>query len=249
MIREFGLIGFPLSHSFSKRYFAEKFAKEAILQTTYENYPLSEIGMLPDLLQMNADLVGLNVTIPYKTGVINYLDELADDAREINAVNTIKRYPDGTLKGFNSDIYGFGETLHRFVDDLGGIRVLILGTGGSSKAVEYVCRKRGYGIQFVSRRRSDHAMSYDQLSQEIVHEHQLIVNTTPLGMHPNVEDFPTIPYEFLRPDHRLLDLIYNPAETTFLRKGAEQGCQVKNGLEMLILQAEKSWEIWNNPDC
>lgn len=249
MIREFGLIGFPLSHSFSKRYFAEKFSKEDILETTYENYPISEIGKLPSLLKRNPDLVGLNVTIPYKTDVIRFLDELADDAGQIRAVNTIKRYPDGTLKGFNSDIYGFGETLRRFVDDLGAICVLILGTGGSSKAVEYVCRQRDYEIQFVSRRASDHAISYDQLTREVMHKYQLIVNTTPLGMHPNIESFPAIPYEFLRSDHRLLDLIYNPAETAFLSHGRAKGCQVKNGLEMLILQAEKSWEIWNNPDC
>ena len=249
MARNFGLIGYPLSHSFSKKYFADKFKKESIGDASYENYPIDHVDLLPSLFAQNPNLIGLNVTIPYKQLVLEYLDELADDAKEIGAVNTIKRYPDGKLKGFNSDLYGFEETLRRFIGTQSDLGVLILGTGGSSKAVKFVCDKLGFKVRLVSRTESALALSYDQLNRTIMMGHLLIVNTTPLGMHPNVNAYPPIPYDLIQPQHYLLDLIYNPAETMFLRKGRARGCQVKNGLEMLILQAEKSWSIWNNPDC
>ena len=249
MPREFGLIGYPLSHSFSKKYFAEKFAKEGIENAVYDNYAIDHIGILPSLFDMNPTLIGLNVTIPYKESVMDYLDELADDAREIGAVNTIKRYPNGKLKGFNSDIYGFGETLNRFIDRHEDPGVLILGTGGASKAVNYVCKSLGFQVKLVSRTGSDQVLSYEQLDAKTMQKHLLIVNTTPLGMHPKVDEYPSIPFDLLSPKHQLLDLIYNPAQTTFLTMGLERGCRVKNGLEMLILQAEKSWRIWNDPDC
>lgn len=247
--REFGLIGFPLSHSFSKRYFAEKFAKEGIKSTSYENYPLEKLEMLPALFDMSPNLIGLNVTIPYKEAVLGFLDELAEDAAEIRAVNTIKRYPDGHLKGFNSDIYGFGETLRRFIPDTFNSGALILGTGGASKAVRYVCVRRGLTTQSVSRSSGKGQVAYEDLDQTIMSEFRLIINTTPLGMHPKTEDSPAIPYRFLTEDHYLIDLIYNPAETRFLSEGLKYGSKIKNGMEMLILQAEKSWEIWNNPLC
>jgi len=247
--REFGLIGYPLSHSFSKKYFADKFEKEDIEDAIYENYPLRQVDMLLALLDMNPDLVGLNVTIPYKEVVLQFMDDLAEDAAEIQAVNTIKRYPDGHLKGFNSDIYGFDETLTRFIPNTYAARALILGTGGASKAVKYVCCKRGIQTMSVSRKEKENSISYASLDQSILNEYRLIINTTPLGMHPSIEGKPDLPYKFLTDAHYLIDLIYNPLETQFLSEGKRQGCKTKNGMEMLILQAEKSWEIWNNPQC
>ncbi|MCB0688512.1 MAG: shikimate dehydrogenase [Saprospiraceae bacterium] len=247
--REFGLIGYPLSHSFSRSYFAEKFAKEGIDDASYENHPIERIEMFPDLLQKIPGLRGLNVTIPYKEAVIPYLDALAEDAAEIGAVNTVKRYSNGELKGFNSDIYGFAETLRRFIPDSYKGGALILGTGGASKAVKYVCSKRALSILSVSRKRGEGRILYEDLHEDLLTDYQLIINTTPLGMHPKTDDFPGIPYQALTPNHYLLDLIYNPSETEFLKRGARQGSLTKNGMEMLILQAEKSWEIWNNPHC
>ncbi|NND31167.1 MAG: shikimate dehydrogenase [Saprospiraceae bacterium] len=249
MARKFGLIGYPLSHSFSKKYFTDKFEKESIHETSYENFPIEDIGQMLSLFENHPALIGLNVTIPYKELVLEHLDELARDAKEIGAVNTIKRCDGGKLKGYNSDIYGFGETLHRFVKSHHPSGVLILGTGGASKAVRYVCEKMGFHVRFVSRKESSSTLSYAQLNREVIHQHLLIINTTPLGMYPDINEFPPIPYHHLLPQHYLLDLIYNPAETAFLQRGAAMGCQVKNGLEMLILQAEKSWSIWNDPDC
>lgn len=247
--REFGLIGFPLSHSFSKRYFAEKFSKEGIESVSYENYPMEDLEELPALFKMRPNLIGLNVTIPHKEAVLGFLDELAEDAAEIKAVNTIKRYPDGDLKGFNTDIYGFGETLRRFIPDSFADGALILGTGGASKAVRYVCIHRGLDTQSVSRSSGKGQLTYEDLDQNLLSKYRLIINTTPLGMHPKIEYCPDIPYQFLTEDHYLIDLIYNPAETRFLAEGLRHGSKIKNGMEMLILQAEKSWEIWNNPLC
>jgi shikimate dehydrogenase len=249
MKRVFGLIGFPLSHSFSKKYFAEKFANEGIRDTSYENYPIEQIDQLPSLFENDKALIGLNVTIPYKESVLPYLDTLASDAGEIGAVNTIKRYDDGSLKGFNSDIYGFGETLKRFLPDYFSSGALVLGTGGASKAVHYVCAKMGLPVQAVSRRKGDGLISYSDINAKMMSEFRLIINTTPLGMHPDITQSPDLPYELLTPGHYLLDLIYNPEMTRFLSEGKQRGSMIKNGMEMLILQAEKSWEIWNNPRC
>ncbi len=249
MNNHYGLIGYPLSHSFSKQYFTKKFEREGIGDSLYENYPIEQIGMLPALLENNLSLRGLNVTIPYKETVIAYLDDLAEDAAEIQAVNTIKRYSDGKSRGFNTDIYGFSETLDRFIPPTFNSGVLILGTGGASKAVRYVCRQRKLDFQYVSRRESDDSISYALLDSEWMQRCHLIVNTTPLGMHPETQRCPDIPYGLLTPQHYLLDLIYNPATTRFLQEGSYRGCRTKNGMEMLILQAEKSWDIWNNPHC
>ena len=249
MKRVFGLIGFPLAHSFSKKYFTEKFAQESIDDAAYENYPIGHIDLLPELFRNDKALIGLNVTIPYKEAVIPYLDALATDAAEIGAVNTIKRCNDGSLKGFNSDIYGFAETLRRFLPDSFTSGALILGTGGASKAVHHVCNKMGIKVQSVSRSNGDEAIAYRDINAEVIREFLLIVNTTPLGMHPDINQLPELPYEHLTPRHYLIDLIYNPAMTRFLKEGEQRGCMIKNGLEMLILQAEKSWEIWNKPHC
>lgn len=249
VVRAFGLIGFPLSHSFSKGYFADKFKKEHIDDASYENYPIERIELLPGIFGDHPDLIGLNVTIPYKEAVLPYLDELAEDAAEIKAVNTIKRCRDGRLKGFNSDLYGFAETLKRFLPPNFNSGALILGTGGAAKAVQYVCRQRGLSMLSVSRRQTENTISYQEVDGPLLNQYQLVINTTPLGMHPKLDECPAIPYHRLTEDHYLLDLIYNPAETLFLQKGRMQGSKTKNGLEMLILQAEKSWEIWNHPHC
>ena len=245
--KAFGLIGYPLSHSFSKKYFAEKFEKEDIDWASYDNFPIDSISALPDLISKTSHLRGLNVTIPYKEQVIPYMDYLAPDAGEIGAVNTIVITAEG-LAGHNSDIYGFDKSLDQLLDDDFGGGALILGTGGASKAVAYVLKQREIPFKSVSRRPARDRITYEDLDKEVIAHFRLIINTTPLGMHPNLEDCPDIPYQLLGHRHYLYDLIYNPAETKFLTLGKERGAKIKNGLEMLILQAERSWEIWNMTD-
>ncbi len=245
--KAFGLIGYPLSHSFSKKYFADKFEKEQIKWATYDNFPLASVEELPDLIQKTHHLRGLNVTIPYKEQVIPYLDFLSHDAREIGAVNTIVISAAG-LSGYNSDIYGFDKSLDQLLDQKFDGGALILGTGGASKAVAYVLNQREIPFKSVSRHPAKDRITYQDIDKETLEYYRLIINTTPLGMHPNLEDCPDIPYRLLGTEHYLYDLIYNPAETKFLTLGKEQGAKIKNGLEMLILQAERSWEIWNMTD-
>ena len=243
-MKRYGLIGYPLTHSFSKKYFEDKFRNENISDCIYENFPLTNIDQFPSLIQSNAGLIGLNVTIPYKELVIPYLDELHEAAKEIGAVNTIK-VSKGRLHGYNTDAFGFMQSLMKELKPH-HTRALILGTGGSSKAVAYGLKKMGIEYQFVSRQpESNREISYGYLDKEVIREHTLIVNTTPTGMFPNVEVCPSIPYEYLTSYHLLFDLIYNPSETMFLKKGQAQFAKIKNGLEMLQLQAERSWEIWN----
>lgn len=241
-MRTFGLIGFPLTHSFSVRYFAEKFAREGITDCVYKNFPIESIEELSTLLKEER-LSGLNITIPYKEPVIEYLDEIDPTAEIIGAVNCI-RFTDGKLKGYNTDVFGFRESMKNF---LGTDRpkALILGSGGSSKAVAYALDELGIPHQFVSRRKKAEWLSYHELSDDIISENKLIINTTPIGMFPLTEADPAIPYDAISQDHYLYDLIYNPEETAFLHHGAMQGAHIKNGLEMLHLQAEKNWEIWN----
>ncbi len=246
---KYGLIGYPLSHSFSKGYFAQKFESEGVENVVYDNYPLEEIGLLPDLLRSDPALIGLNVTIPYKQKVMQFVDWLADDAGQIQAVNTLKRSPNGILKGYNTDIFGFRETLKRFIPPSFSSGALILGTGGASKAVKYVCEELGLNVQYVSRRKSEDAITYESLDRARLNDHKLIVNCTPLGMYPKVESYPDLKYKEFGTDFYLLDLVYNPAETEFLRRGRDVGCHFKNGMEMLVLQAERSWAIWNDPLC
>lgn len=242
-MRKFGLIGYPLGHSFSRGYFTEKFSREGIENAVYENYPLERIEDFPTLINKQTDLVGLNVTIPYKTAVMPYLDELDDGARAIGAVNTIVVRSE--LKGYNTDVYGFSESLRPLIKGRDGLRALVLGTGGASKAVCYALDEWDILWQYVSRTPSDECLSYRDLEADHIRENLLIINTTPLGMHPNTDAKPALPYEAVTSEHILYDLVYNPEITAFMQEGMKRGATVKNGLEMLHLQAEKAWDIWN----
>ncbi|MFW9597475.1 MAG: shikimate dehydrogenase family protein [Paludibacter sp.] len=244
-MRQFGLIGYPLGHSFSKRFFTDKFQSEGI-EAAYETYPLENIELFPSLIQ-DIELSGLNVTIPYKEQVIPFLDEMDDAAAEIGAVNVIKfiRSNDRlTLKGYNSDAAGFEQSLTPYLQPH-HTKALILGTGGASKAIRYVLNKLGIQTQYVSRTASESKISYNQLNNELMDEYKLIVNASPLGTFPNVDTCPDIPYEFLTEKHLLFDVVYNPAETLFMKKGKEKGATVINGEPMLIGQALVAWSIWN----
>ncbi len=245
--RLFGLIGNPLSHSFSKKYFNEKFTAEGLSDCFYELFPLETIEAFPALIRRFPNLKGLNVTIPFKASILDFLDGIYEIAREIGAVNTIKLV-DGKCFGYNTDAYGFGRSLRGFLDENPAIKVskaLVLGTGGASRSVCFVLKKMGISYAMVSRTKSNKALNYNDLDETILYNTQLIVNTTPLGMAPDADNFPKLDYNLLRADHFLYDLVYNPEKTVFLAKGEKQGCLIKNGLEMLQLQADKAWEIWN----
>lgn len=245
-MKKLGLIGYPLSHSFSETWFGEKFLKEGIRDYEYRNYPIREIGEFKKLVREEPGLVGLNVTIPYKRDVISCLGELDQTAEKAGAVNTIlisRQEGSISMKGYNTDVYGFRTSLAPFLDPLPR-GALILGTGGASRAVEYVLRELGIPCSFVSRTPSSGQMHYRDLCQPVMKSHTLIVNTTPLGTWPEVKGFPSIPYDLLGEGHILYDLVYNPPETGFLRLGREKGATTINGLKMLELQAEASWNIW-----
>ncbi len=247
-MKRYGLIGYPLTHSFSVRYFSEKFEREGITDCSYDNFPLEKIELLPRLIAEDERLVGLNVTIPYKEKVIPYLDQVDEEINIIGAVNTIKiiRLKGNIrLKGYNTDVFGFGVSLKPFLKEHYR-SALILGTGGASKAAAYVLNRLGFEIKVVSRNpRSSNQISYTQVTPEIITAARVIVNTSPVGMYPGVDVCPDLPYEYLTPDHVLFDMIYNPPETMFLTRGRKMGAKVINGLQMLHLQAEKSWKIWN----
>lgn len=245
----FGLIGYPLTHSFSKKYFGEKFAKESIGGCTYDLFPIEKIQEVKKLLKTR-DLVGLNVTIPYKVEVIPFIDELDElTSARIGAVNTIRIYPDGSTKGYNTDYYGFKNSLEEWIDHRGetcqNLKALVLGNGGAAKAVMTALEDLETPFQLVSRQESEQSLRYEDLTEEIFDSHRLIINTTPLGMSPKLDSAPPIPYHLLTSQHFLYDLVYNPEETLFLKNGTEQGAATLNGLKMLYLQAEKSWSIWN----
>jgi shikimate dehydrogenase len=244
-MRRYGLIGYPLTHSFSQRFFTEKFERERISNCVYSNFSLPEIGGLSSVLK-DPELRGLNVTIPYKQQVIPFLQELSPVVETIGACNCI-RIERGRLSGHNTDVVGFERSLVRRLAPYHR-RALVLGTGGAAKAVEYVLRRLGIGYRLVSRKpRPDTAdIGFDQIDAPMLAEALLIINTTPAGMHPRVDECPPLPYAALTGRHYLFDLIYNPARTLFLQKGAERGAVVENGLEMLNLQAEESWKIWNS---
>ncbi len=248
-MHEFGLIGYPLSHSFSKRYFNEKFRRESLEGYYYELFPLREIGEFPVLISAHPHLRGLNVTIPYKQQVIPYLDELAGSASEVGAVNTIK-ISGGKLTGYNTDVAGFELSLLGFLEDNGataaGLNALVLGTGGAAKAVAYTLKKMDIPFRLVSRRKEAGRLTYPELNETLVQKHRLIINTTPLGMSPEAGTYPDIPFQYLGRQHLLYDLVYNPETTEFMARGRQQGAAVCNGLKMLHLQAEKAWEIWNS---
>lgn len=241
----YGLIGYPLSHSFSKKFFTEKFEREGILDSRYELFPLENIADLPALLGQYPGLSGINVTIPYKESVIPFIDDLDETAQAVGAVNCIKVLEKQRLVGYNTDVVGFEKsllTLGNWKEKCGN--AFILGTGGASKAVAFVLKKLDIPFQFVSRNpKSENEISYESL---IVHRSSFIVNTTPLGTFPQVNEMPPVPLDFFKPGMIVYDLIYNPAETLLLREAKSRGCIVKNGLEMLELQAEAAWEIWQN---
>lgn len=237
----YGLIGKTLKHSFSESYFREKFEKENI-EALFRNFELESIESFPKLLTENPNLCGLSVTIPYKTAIIPFLDEIDPVAKEIGSVNSI-RIRDGKTTGYNTDAGGFSSSIKPFLAH-GMERALILGTGGASKAVAYALRRIGLEVVYASRTPTDGQLSYTDINENAIKAFKLIVNTTPLGMYPDVLSFPNIPYEYLTPEHLLFDLTYNPSETAFLRKGKEKGSLVVNGLSMLKIQAEISWEIW-----
>ncbi|MDE6685498.1 MAG: shikimate dehydrogenase [Duncaniella sp.] len=247
--KRFGLIGYPLGHSFSRKYFNEKFAVEGI-DAEYCNFEIPSITELTDIIAKYPYLAGLNVTIPYKQQVIPYLDSLDDEAAAIGAVNVIKVIRDTQdknkvkLVGYNSDVIGFRESIAPFIT---GERkkALILGTGGASKAVYHGLKSLGVEPVFVSRTPREGMLSYGQLTPEVMAERKVIVNSTPVGTYPDVDSFPDIPYGYLTPEHLLYDLVYNPELTSFLKKGAEHGATIKNGHEMLELQAIGAWNIWN----
>lgn len=241
-MRTFGLIGFPLTHSFSPDYFAKKFDREGIRDAKYKSFPLDKIADLPALLE-SEKLSGLNVTIPYKESVIPYLDEIDEIAQVIGAVNCIK-ITDGKLKGYNTDTWGFTESLKSFLGNIQP-KALILGTGGSSKAVAFALDSLNIPYEYVSRQSRNSGITYNDLTAEIINAHHLIINTTPIGMYPGINEAPDIPYEYLTAGHYLFDLIYNPEQTLFLQQGLRYGTRTQNGLKMLHLQAEKSWKIWN----
>lgn len=241
----FGLIGYPLSHSFSKRYFTEKFEREGLFDMFYELFPLENIQEFPGLiLDKGSILKGLNVTIPYKQQIIPYLDELHETAKAVQAVNTIL-IGEGRLLGFNTDVLGFEKTLESCVDIAGFKgKALVLGTGGASKAVQYVLNKWGIPFTLLSRTPGESSLTYEDLTDSSIAECPLIINTTPLGMAPAVNTCPELPYEGIGAGHVLIDLVYNPEMTLFMRKGQERGARVINGLGMLYEQAEAAWEIW-----
>ena len=242
----YGLLGYPLVHSFSQNYFNQKFESENI-DAKYINFEIPDVGMLMEVVAENENLNGLNVTIPYKEQVIPFLDEIDPAASEVGAVNVIKfiRGKDGLrLKGYNSDIIGFTDSIKSLLKPHHQ-SALVLGTGGATKAVSYSLRKLGLEVQLVSRRKSANTLVYEELTKNDLKNHKVIVNTTPLGMYPNVDTCPDIPYRYLTSQHLCYDLIYNPDETLFLKNSRLAGAQVKNGLEMLLLQAFASYSIWN----
>jgi len=241
-MKKFGLLGFPLSHSFSKGYFMEKFRKESI-DAVYENFALPSITEFPALILSAPLLAGLNVTIPYKQAVMPYLDALTPEAEAIGAVNV----PETRLIGYNSDVIGFRESIRPLVSALGAgsLKALVLGTGGASKAILYALKQLGIETLLVSRKPAPGQITYDDLTAAHYKEFRMIVNTTPLGMSPNVATCPPLNYSLLGEGHLLFDAVYNPDKTLFLQKGQARGATIKNGLEMLHLQAEAAWEIWN----
>ena len=243
----YGLLGYPLGHSFSRNFFNNKFEAENI-DAEYMNFEIPDINMLNEVISEHYNLKGLNVTIPYKEQVIPFLDEIDNDAANIGAVNVVKIIRENDklkLKGYNSDIIGFCDSISPLLKPHMK-KALILGTGGAANAVYYGLKKLGIEAQFVSRKRNDKAISYMDITQKIIDEHHVIVNTTPLGMYPNVDESPDIPYELLTDKHLCYDLLYNPDETLFMKNAKVYGAETKNGLEMLLLQAFASYEIWNS---
>ncbi len=248
-MQTFGLIGYPLTHSFSRAFFSKKFADEG-LDARYLNFELPSIEAFPEVISHNADLSGLNVTLPYKQAVIPFLDDLSDEAREIGAVNVIRViHADGSilLKGFNADVIGFVRSIRPLLKP-SHKKALVLGTGGASKAIVYGLGRLSIDTLQVSRHPVENMMGYQDITADVLSEYTVIVNCTPCGMYPHMDGCPELPYHLLGSGHLLYDLIYNPAETKFLKNGRKQACVIKNGLEMLHLQALASWDFWNGKE-
>ena len=242
-MNRFGLIGFPLGHSFSQQYFNNKFKTENLNDCFFELFPIENVESFPELLHAHKDLKGLAVTIPYKQTIINFLTSIDEAASEIGAVNCIK-ISSQKIIGFNTDVIGFENSIKPILKPHHK-KALILGTGGGSKAVQFVFKKLGIEFLLVSRSKNQQHIQYQDIDELICADYNIIVNATPVGMTPNNDKCPEIPFQFLSEKHLLFDLIYNPAETLFLQKGREAGAQTKNGHEMLITQAEANWKIWN----
>lgn len=245
----YGLIGYPLGHSFSKLYFTEKFNKEKI-NSIYNLFPIENINLVSELISSNLDLRGFNVTIPYKQQIIPFLDEVEEEASAIGAVNVVKiieRDGKKILKGYNSDIYGFYESIRPLIKTCHK-KALILGTGGASKAIAAMLKKLNIIYTFVSRSAKDGQLSYLDIDAQIMKEYTVIINCSPVGMSPNVDEAPMLPYEYFTDEHIAYDLVYNPLETKFLKLAKEHGATTKNGLEMLYLQAERAWSIWQKEE-
>jgi shikimate dehydrogenase len=242
--RRFGLVGKNIDYSFSKKYFTEKFAAALFEDCSYENFDLPVIEDFLKTINENPDLKGLNITIPYKESIIPYLDTLSKNAEKIGAVNVVKFTKKGKLKGYNSDYYGFMKSLEPMLQPYHK-KALILGTGGAAKAVAFALEKLGILFTFVSREEKEGLIDYDLINATTFDNYQIFINCTPLGTSPNTKEFPPIPYDYFTDKHIAFDLIYNPEETVFLKKAKKKGATTKNGSNMLVLQAEKSWEIWN----
>jgi shikimate dehydrogenase len=242
----FGLIGYPLGHSFSKQYFTEKFAKEGIKNCMFEAFPIASIDEFPSLLKNNPDLKGLCVTIPYKEQVLRYIDELSGEVKSIGATNSIT-IRDNKLVAYNTDIAGFRQSFKKLLQPY-HTKALVLGTGGAAKAVQYVLRELGIEYLVVSRNNSDDAgfINYTGIDEALMNEYTIVINYTPVGMWPNENTCPAIPYELISSRHYLYDLVYKPEETLFLKKGKDKNATIQNGYEMLVIQAEESWRIWNS---
>ena len=244
-MRLFGLIGKNISYSFSKTYFTDKFKKEGIENCGYDTFDLYSINHLSSILKKNPNLKGLNVTIPYKEKVIPFLHKLSKKASKIGAVNCIKISKKGKLKGYNTDCYGFKKSLKPLLNKKHHKKALILGTGGASKAIAFALQELGITVTFVSRFKKENAIPYSLVNATTFDNYQIIINTTPLGTFPDINECPPIPYEFFTKNHIAFDVIYNPEESLFLKQAKAQNAITKNGYGMLVLQAEKSWEIWN----
>lgn len=243
-MNKLGLLGKNISYSFSRTYFKEKFKKEQITNTTYENFDIESIDLFPSIIKNTQNLKGMNVTIPYKQAVMPFLDEINEKAAKIGAVNTIKITKSGKLVGYNTDCYGFKKSIKQHLKPQHN-KALILGTGGASKAIAYTLNELNINFNYVSRNiRNGITFSYDTLTEKDIENHLIIVNCTPLGTFPNIEDCPNIPYSAITKNHVLFDLIYNPEETKFLNHGKQKGATIINGLKMLEQQAEKAWDIW-----
>lgn len=249
-MKTYGLIGYRLGHSFSQKFFTQKFASENLQEHEYVNFELDRIEEFPEIFERGMNICGLNCTIPYKQQIMRFLDEIDPEAAQIGAVNTIKISGENgrpMLKGFNTDLYGFEHSIRPMLGEKHR-KALILGTGGASKAVKYLFDRMGIGYLSATTKaeRAEKEIGYDELTEALMQEYLIVVNATPLGTFPKVDTCPDIPYRHITPDHVLYDLVYNPEETLFLKKGKLQGARTKNGLEMLHLQAIRAWEIWNS---